>query len=313
MEQNKSHTKMKKIYVIILTLGILFLISFSISKIDYTPKAIENRVAVIPITGAITTEGSSDFFSGEGASSTAIVEFIKKANEDNSIKGIILEINSPGGGVVASAEIAKAVKQSKKPVVSWIREVGASGAYWIASSSDAIVAAPMSITGSIGVISSYLEFGGFLQEHNVTYQRLVAGKYKDAGSPYTELTEEERILFQAKLDNVYDYFVSDVAHNRDLEKEEVEELATGMFYLGVEAKDLNLIDYLGDKDTAVQVMEQLTETDDLQLVHFQKKKSLFEMLAGVNAMSSFYIGKGIGSEFTKKIDAEKAFQLNAKI
>src|SRR3989338_8952015 len=275
---------MRTARIILITLLSLFFISFIVSKLDTKEVIMQNKIAVIPIKGAITVEGTGDFFSGSGVSSNTVTEFIKKSNEDESIKGIILEINSPGGGVVASEEIAKAVKQSKKPVVSWIREVGASGAYWIASSSDAIVAAPMSITGSIGVISSYIE-----------------------------LTEEERILFQAKLDKVYDYFVSDVAHNRDLEKEEVEELATGMFYLGVEAKDLNLIDYLGDKDTAVQVMEQLTETDDLQLVHFQKKKSLFEMLAGVNAMSSFYIGKGIGSELTKKIDAEKAFKLNAKI
>ena len=124
---------MRTARIILITLLSLFFISFIVSKLDTKEVIMQNKIAVIPIKGAITVEGTGDFFSGSGVSSNTVTEFIKKSNEDESIKGIILEINSPGGGVVASEEIANAVKESKKPVVSWIREVGASGAYWIAS------------------------------------------------------------------------------------------------------------------------------------------------------------------------------------
>ena len=302
---------MRTTRIILITLLSLFLISFIVSKLDTKEAIIQNKIAVIPIKGAITVEGTGDFFGGGGVSSNTVVEFIKKSNEDDGIKGIILEINSPGGGVVASEEIANAVKESEKPVVSWIREVGASGAYWIASASDVIVADPLSLTGSIGVVSSYLGFGGFIEEHNITYERLVSGKYKDTGTPFRGLKEDEREILQNKLDIVYDYFISDVANNRGMEKEKIQEIATGMFYLGSEAKELGLIDSLGGKDTALEAMKELTGFEELQLVSFQERRSLLEALRGVSAFNSFYIGKGIGSEMSKQIEIEKEFKLIA--
>src|SRR3989338_6818866 len=110
---------------------------------------------------AVGDEGSSSFFESATASSETI-KFIEKADKNPSIKAIILEINSPGGSAVASEEIANAVKKTNKTTVAWIREIGTSGAYWIASSSDHIVASRMSVTGSIGVIASYLEFEGLV-------------------------------------------------------------------------------------------------------------------------------------------------------
>jgi len=300
---------MRTARIILITLLSLFFISFIVSKLDTKEVIMQNKIAVIPIKGAITVEGTGDFFSGSGVSSNTVTEFIKKSNEDESIKGIILEINSPGGGVVASEEIANAVKESKKPVVSWIREVGASGAYWIASASDAIVADPLSLTGSIGVVSSYLEFGGLIEEHNITYERLVSGKYKDTGTPFRELKEEERNILQSKLDIVYDYFITDVANNREMEKEKIQEIATGMFYLGSEAKETGLIDYLGGKEKALEVMKELTGLEELQLVSFQERKSLFELLRGASAFSSFYIGKGIGSGLYEQVEVKKGFNL----
>src|SRR3989344_2238928 len=146
--------------IIVITLIALFLFSSLTAKL-LDVKEVSNQIVVIPINGVIRTEGSTGFIDENVASSSVIVSFIEKAEKNNAIKGILLEINSPGGTVIASKEIAESVKKSKKPTVAWIREVGASGAYWVASSSDAIVADPLSITGSIGVISSYLEFGGF--------------------------------------------------------------------------------------------------------------------------------------------------------
>jgi len=209
-------------------------------------------------------------------------------------KDIFLYINSPGGSPVASEEIANAVKKTNKTTAAWIREVGASGAYWAASATDHVVANRMSITGSIGVLGSYLDFSGFLNEYNVTYQRLVSGKYKDVASPFREMTKEEESIIQSKLDLMHNYFIKEVAKNRNLSEKTVRDLATGMFYLGSEAKDSGLIDELGGKDEAVKFIEAKHGVK-AEIAKYKKQKTFFGMLSGLLSEKSFYIGKGIGS------------------
>ncbi|MBT5924903.1 S49 family peptidase, partial [Candidatus Woesearchaeota archaeon] len=149
------------------------------------------NVAIIPIEGIITANGAS-YLGGNTISSQDIVSFIEDADAKSQIKIIVLEINSPGGSPVASDEIAVAIKRTEKPVIALIREVGASGGYWIASATDHIIANRMSITGSIGVISSYLEFSGLMEEYGVGYEQLTAGQFKDMGTPFKKLQDEER-------------------------------------------------------------------------------------------------------------------------
>ena len=124
---------------------------------------------------------------------------IDSAKKDVRIKGVIFKINSPGGSVVGSKEIGNAIKKLGKPSVAVIREVGASGAYWVASSADVIIADELSITGSIGVISSYLQFSKIMEEYGITYERLVGGEHKDMGVPYKQLSKEEQIIMQKKI------------------------------------------------------------------------------------------------------------------
>lgn len=252
------------------------------------------NVALIPITGIILGDKDSGGFFEQTASSPDTIELIEKAGKNPNIKAIILEINSPGGSAVASQEIADAVRKTNKTTVAWIREVGASGAYWVASSSNYIVANRVSITGSIGVIASYLEFQGLLGRYNVTYERLVSGKYKDIGSPYKEMTAEERVVFQQALDTIRDYFVSEVAKNRNLSKKDVEKIANGLFYLGSQAKDLGLVDELGGKDEAVSYIEK-KEGIKAEIAEYKKEKTLFDVLSKVMSRQSFFAGKGIGS------------------
>ena len=253
---------------------------------------LSGNAALIPIKGVIMT-GEVGFVS-EVTTSDDIIEFIEKAEKNPSVKAIVFEIDSPGGGAVASEEIANKIKEVNKTTVAWIRGAGASGAYWIASATDHIVANRMSITGSIGVISSYLEFAGFLGDHNITYQRLVAGKYKDLGSPLKELTLQERRILEKKLDIIHDYFIEAVAENRGLSKKDVEELSTGAFYLGVEAKAFGLVDELGGKDEVIEFIEKkLNMTVDL--VEYKHEKTLFDLLKEVFNDNSFLVGKGIGS------------------
>ena len=155
---------------IIIGLTILsFIISIFISLfIGNDFESLDGNVALIDITGTIVAADDTDFLFEDVTSSDDIRKLIRRAAKNDKIKAIIFRINSPGGSAVASDEIASEIKKVNKTTVAWIREIGTSGAYWIASSTDHIVANRMSITGSIGVIASYLGFSGFLEEHNVT-------------------------------------------------------------------------------------------------------------------------------------------------
>src|SRR3989338_411021 len=262
-------------------------------------ESLSGNVALIPIEGVITGSEDSEFIFESVTASPDTIELIEKADKNPSIKAIILEINSPGGSAVASEEIANAVKKTNKTTVAWIREIGTSGAYWIASASDHIVANRVSVTGSIGVIASYLEFPGLLERYNITYQRLVAGKYKDIGSPYKEMTQEERELFQQSLDEIRDYFVGEVAKNRNMGKKEVDKMANGLFYLGSQAKELGLVDEIGGKDEVIGYIEK-KEGIKAEIVEYKKEKSLFEVLSRIISRQSFFIGKGIGNSLFEK-------------
>ena len=286
---------MKKWQYVIGVLILIFLISFIISKLlPNFEKAQEDEILIIPIEGIISNGNANLLFESDEVTSDKIISSIKKAEDNENIKAVIFEINSPGGTVLASKEIADAVKKLDKPNVAWIRDVGASGAYWIASSADKIVADELSITGSIGVISSYLEFSGLLEKYGIEYQRLVAGKYKDAGSPYKDLTNEEKEIIQKKLDKIDEIFLNEVKTNRRLQ--DTKKIETGEFFLGLEAKELNLVDYLGGKEKAIEIAKNLSSIKEAKLVEVKEKKSILDILNKLTVSSFYYLGKGIGSE-----------------
>ena len=282
---------MRRVLMVITILFLLYATSFLIAKnIQEIP--IGNRIAVIPIQGTITVGNSESLFQQTTASSNKILTFLDSANKDKSISAILLEINSPGGTAVASSEIASKVKSIEKPVVAFIREVGASGAYWVASAADKIVASPLSITGSIGVISSYLEFSDLMEEYGIKYERLTAGEYKDTGSPYRSLTDKEKKLLQNKLNIIHSEFIKAVNENRNMD---VNKYATGMFYLGIEAKELGLIDYLGDRELALNITKQLANIEKAELVTYKETKNIMDILRGFTSELGLNIGRGIYS------------------
>ncbi|MBI4151651.1 signal peptide peptidase SppA, partial [Candidatus Woesearchaeota archaeon] len=280
---------------ILLTLAAFLVFIFIIiplSLVLFDGKEIGN-VALIPVSGIILGDGGGSF--DETVSSQDLVQFIEEADADPSLHVIVLEINSPGGSAVASDEVAAAVKNAQKPVIALIREAGASGAYWIASATDYIIANRMSITGSIGVVSSYLEFSGLMEKYGIKYEQLIAGKYKDLGNPYQSLDKTKRTLFQSKIDRIHDYFIHEIAVNRNLPEEKVRAIATGEFFLGSEAKELGLIDEIGDKNTVEQYIKEKYALPEVNYVHFEKEGNLFDILTGVLSSFSFEIGRGIGA------------------
>jgi protease-4 len=277
--------------LLLLFFGLLFVNVFS----SFVPESLEiGNVAVIPIEGMISTE--SDSWT-QGIKSADIVEQIEKADKNDEIKAILLMINSPGGTPVATDEIAQALKDANKITIAVIRETGASGAYWIATATDKIFANRMSITGSIGVTASRLEYWGILKDYNVTYRKLTAGKLKDAGTPFREMTLEEQQLFQTLLNDLDDEFIKAVAENRNLSEQKVRELATGFVYLGSQAKELGLIDELGGKKEALKYLEQ-TLNITAEPVEYGETKGFFQKLSGLTAQNFYQIGKGIGSSFS---------------
>lgn len=287
---------MKRFGVIFWVLVTLFVLSFLSAKIIGTDEGVVGSgIGLIRIAGPITVEGG-DSVLGRGASSTKVIENIEKASKNSGIKVIIFEINSPGGTVVASREIAHAVKKLNKPTVAWIREVGASGAYWIASSTDRIVADRLSITGSIGVTSSYLEFTGLMDKYGIGYEKLAAGEFKELGNPFAQLTAKEKQILQKKIDRIQEVFIEEIAENRGLTDSQKRAVKSGLFYLGEEALELNLIDVLGNKDTAIDVAKKLADLKDGNIVEYKEKKSIFDFLNKIAKSSAYYMGKGMGAE-----------------
>lgn len=296
---NTNYTK--KIFWVLLIFILLFIGFIAISfcgllSLLFLPEEelSDGNVAEIEITGPIMGESAGGMFANSEAVSKDIVELIEKANEDEDIEAILFTINSPGGGAVASAEIAEAIEASDKTTVALIREVGASGGYWIASSTDFIIAHELSITGSIGVIGSYLEFAGLLERYNITYQQLISGDKKDLGIPFRELEEDEKEWLQDKLDKIHEVFIREVAINREMSYNQVQELADGSFYLGSEALEVGLVDQLGGRDEAEAYLEQELNAT-VEFKEYTQPKSFFESLAEIMYQRSFFVGKGIGS------------------
>ncbi|MBT4651703.1 signal peptide peptidase SppA [Candidatus Woesearchaeota archaeon] len=300
MKKRKKENKLGVwILIGIIVLAAILILGIPLALLFDGERIIKNDVAVIPIKGMITVEGGGQW-GEDSASAKQIVSFIEDANSRDEIKVIILDINSPGGGAVASDQIGMAIKKTEKPVIAVISEVGASGGYWIASTADLIIANRMSITGSIGVISSYLEFSGLMEEYGVSYERLVAGELKDMGTPLKKLSEKEKRLLQDKLDKIHTFFIKEISENRKMSFEEVKKLATGEFFLGDEAHELGLVDVLGDMNVAIDYIEKELGVENPGLVEYAPERGLLDLLQGIVSDYFFNVGQGIGTTLTKQ-------------
>ncbi len=255
----------------------------------------EGNIAIIPIEGVITTQGTLGAFAEEGTPSAEIVQWIADAEADENIKAVIFRIDSPGGTPVATDEIASAINNMEKPSVSVIREVGASGAYWVASATDKIYANRMSMVGSIGVLASYIEFAGTLERYNATYRSLTAGEFKDTGDPFKELTSKEEALFQAQLDKLHTIFIKAVAENRGLPEDKVRKLANGWIYMGTEALEFGLIDAIGSEDDAIADLEESLNLT-AEIVEFSSPLTFFDEFSSFTKINAFALGRGFAYE-----------------
>ncbi len=243
-----------------------------------------DSIALIHIDGAISGTGSSidGVVTPEG-----IIDQLDRAAKDPSVKAVLLRIDSPGGTVAASQEIAMAVERMEVPVVSSIGDMGASGAYMVASQSDHIVAAPGSAVGSIGVIMQLTNVQGLLDKVGVKFTVITKGELKDAGSPYRSVTTTEVALLDEQMTVAYDQFIADVAKGRKMDEADVRELATGWAWMGTEAMDLGLVDSLGNYSDAVDKAAELGGIDgEPNIVTYEAKLGLGDLAFSLFGLKS---------------------------
>jgi len=286
--------------LIFVTLGIIGIIALVGEFNENEMPFFGNKIAIVPIKGYITTESCGpSMIGGAQCAEVAIIKSrIQSAESEPSIKAIVLDINSGGGSVVATGEIERAIKGCNKPVVAWIEEVGASGAYYVASAADVIVADRNSITGNIGVIMTVPHYYGLMGMIGVNMTVIKAGNSKDIGSPYREMTDEEEGNLQGMVDKIYYDFVSGVAENRGLSTEYVENISDGSIYLGSEAQEIGLVDVLGGRSTAIEIAAELGGIEGTPgIVETRPKRTLVDLLSEMSTHMGYGIGKGIISEY----------------
>ncbi len=215
--------------------------------------------------------------------SKSVVEEIKGYVKDKGIKAIVLRVDSPGGGVVASQEIYEEVKKASavKNVVVSMGAVAASGGYYISAAANRIVANPGTITGSIGVIMEVPNIKGLLEKLGVKTEVVKSGKHKDLASVFRGIGPEERAILQGVMDDVHEQFIQAVAEGRKMEIDEVKKISDGRIFSGRQAQEIGLVDEIGDLDHAVKTAAKLAGiAEEPEIVTKKERSLIFDLLSG---------------------------------
>ncbi len=258
---------LKKIFVsAILLLAILsFVVSLLKGNNNEKSVSIPDRVAVINIEGTIESGNDtrdSLLSNASGVTSGSVMKQIREAAADDSVKALVLRIDSSGGSATAAEEIARELlrfkEKAKKPIVATMGNTGASAAYWIAAcASDKVYANSTTLTGSIGVYMPYMNTEELFKKIGITSDKIKSGPYKDILSNDRPMTPEEKVILQNIVDEIYDEFVDAVASGRHMDAGRVREIADGRVYTGRQAKNLGLVDELGDYYDALAAAGEL--------------------------------------------------------
>lgn len=184
---------------------------------------------------------------------------------------MLLEINSSGGTPFSCREIAEKIKNLSKPTAAWVKEYGTSGAYWIASSCDVIVADKLSRLGGVGVLSIRADISELLKKFGIDIETMASGIFKTLGVPYRKIAPQEREILKEEMDAIYKFFLREVTENRKLAKETAEKISSGKVYLGPEAKSLGLIDHLGGRREALEILRKRARIRSYAILDYNKK------------------------------------------
>jgi protease-4 len=247
-----------------------FLIVFAFLSLASFLAPIQKKIGVIYVNGVI-----SDYM--------GYIKKLKKAEKDPTIKAVIIVVNSPGGSVGASQEIYRAIEKlrKKKPVVVSMGNVAASGGYYISAAANVIYANPGTITGSIGVIIQHINVNELLKKIGIKMENIKSGKNKDILYPNNELTPEQKRLLEETIKDVYEQFLDAIVKYRPIKKDKLRKIADGRIFSGKQAKELGLVDKLGNFEDAVEEAKKLGGIKGKAILYpLVDKKSFIEELLG---------------------------------
>jgi protease-4 len=255
------------------------------ASVGFRPRS---RIALVYAVGTIASGKSTfDPLNGTVLGSDTLIEQIRDARDDDSIKAIVLRVDSPGGSALASDVIWRELMITRdadntRPLIVSMSDLAASGGYYIALGGDAIVAQPGTLTGSIGVYTGKFVTTGTLEKLGANIEATSRGKHAEIYSPDRRFTKEERAKIEESMQVVYDQFIERTAAARHMTPEKVDEIAQGRVWTGAQAKQLGLVDELGGLYTAVDLAKQrarLPADEEVELVVYPPHRSFFEVLA----------------------------------
>lgn len=252
------------------------------------------NVAKVSVDGPISRDPASPFPPRpSGIPADQIVEQIHRADEDDAVRALVVELNTPGGQVLPSDDIRSAAVDFDGPTIAYATDRCASGGYWIASGCDEIWSRKASIIGSIGVIGSLVNAKDLAEKLGLQYERFAAGKYKDAGFPLKEVSDDERDYLQGLIDEYYDQFVDKIADGRELEPDAIRATEARVF-LGPEAKSRGLVDTIGDADAVEDRLEELLE-ESVSVKEFEPAVGFPQRILLAAYGVAYAFGSGVGN------------------
>lgn len=256
------------------------------------------NAAEVAVEGPITQSGDSPspLPGGGQAAADDIVEQIERADEDSTVDALILNMNTPGGEVVASEDIRHAAEEFDGPTVAYATNLCASGGMWIASGCDRLHAREGSRVGSIGVNGVMFGLEGLLDKAGLEYRRFVSGDFKDSPSAFRDLRDDEVEYWQGLLDDWYDQFIETVAEGRGIDPETARETEARVF-LGMEARELGLVDSLGPRNEMEEHLRKELGASELVVEEFEPEKGLTEKISLVTTRAARGFGRGVASVF----------------
>ncbi len=258
-----------------------------VDEVVLEPGDMTQKILVVPIHGVIMDTTTTDPFTSGGYNHQAVLTALDAALEDESIAGVILDVDTPGGGVYESREISDRIRTLQEerdiPIYSSMGAMAASGGYYVSALADNIYATEETMTGSIGVIMSYANISGLLEEYGIDMEVIKSGEFKDSPSSFRESTEAEEEYLDNMLDTMFQGFIDVIDEGRDLPREDILELADGRVFLGEEAVENGLVDKLGYRDIAQEDMAQEMGVDNPAIVSIRRTGQDFFSLFGIES------------------------------